>query len=353
MKKTHVYLASPYSHKDPAVMEWRYRQAVRAAAALMGPQHVVFSPIAHSHEIGKATRTETGHEFWLQQDLPWLDRADELWVLCLDGWAMSRGVAEEMAYARKFDKAIRHVRPADLGMEEAFPVAFEDTQTFGELPLGEQLKKNAEDEAAAAQAWRESVMARDAARCPDSAADFDKKNERTEEARRLREWLFNFDPAQPGADKTVVALISSGGTGGSKPSNPKDIIGVRKAPLSCVPMNVVAEVGVGMLEGASKYGRHNYRAVGVRSSVYFDATMRHLIAFWEGEDLDPDSGAHHLAKALTSLVVWRDAQMQGMCEDDRPPRSVPFYNGLNAHAGRVIDRNADKNPHHYTIKDAA
>ena len=61
MKKIHVYLASPYSHARPEVMEWRYRQAVRAAAACMSPTTVVFSPIAHSHEIGKTMDTATGN----------------------------------------------------------------------------------------------------------------------------------------------------------------------------------------------------------------------------------------------------------------------------------------------------
>jgi hypothetical protein len=138
----------------------------------------------------------------------------------------------------------------------------------------------------------------------------------------------------------------------TKPTNPKDIVGIRKAALSTVPMGVIAEIGVGMMEGAAKYGRHNFRAVGVRSSVYFDATMRHLIAYWEGEDIDPDSGMSHIAKALTSLAVWRDAQMQGMCTDDRPPRSVPFYAGLNEKAAQIIDKHADKNPKHYTIEDS-
>jgi hypothetical protein len=151
---------------------------------------------------------------------------------------------------------------------------------------------------------------------------------------------------------------------GVKLSNPKDSVGVRKAPMSCLPMNVVAEMGTAMLEGAVKYGRHNFRAVGVRSSVYYDATMRHMIAFWEGEDLDPDTveldadgdpvpgtGVPHLTKALVSLAVWRDAQMQGKCTDDRPPRSVPFYPRLNAAAASAIDRHADKSPRHYTIAD--
>ena len=136
---------------------------------------------------------------------------------------------------------------------------------------------------------------------------------------------------------------------GDKPTNPKDLVGVRKAPMSTVPANVLAEIGVAMLEGASKYGRHNFRVVGVRGSVYYDGVMRHLMAWWEGEDLDPDSGMSHVTKAITSLVVLRDAMMQGKFTDDRPPRAMPFYPALNAGAGDIIDRYADRNPTHYTI----
>jgi hypothetical protein len=90
--------------------------------------------------------------------------------------------------------------------------------------------------------------------------------------------------------------------------------------MSTVPMVVLYEVGLGMLEGACKYGRHNYRVIGVRGSVYYDATMRHLAAWWEGEDADPDSGLSHITKAICSLVVLRDAMIQGKFNDDRPPR---------------------------------
>lgn len=137
-----------------------------------------------------------------------------------------------------------------------------------------------------------------------------------------------------------------------KPSNPKDAIGIRKAPMSTVSAAVLAEVGVAMLEGAAKYGRHNYRAVGVQSSVYYDATMRHLMDWWEGVDTDPDSGMHHITKAITSLVVLRDAMIQGMLTDDRPPRSAEFYSRLNELAGAILDRHADKSPKHYTQADA-
>jgi hypothetical protein len=137
----------------------------------------------------------------------------------------------------------------------------------------------------------------------------------------------------------------------TKPSNPKDIVGIRKAPMSTVPANVLAEIGVAMLEGSCKYGRHNYRSAGVRSSVYYDGVMRHLMAWWEGEDIDPDSGMPHIVKAITSLVVLRDAQHQKMLADDRPPRSAPFYEDLNSLSGMIIDKHENKNPRHYTMHD--
>lgn len=143
-------------------------------------------------------------------------------------------------------------------------------------------------------------------------------------------------------------------SGETKLTNPKDIVGTKKAPMSTVPANVMAEIGVGMLEGALKYGRHNYRGVGVRASVYYDATLRHLMAWWEGEDLDPDSAAalSHISKAITSLVVLRDAMIQQMWEDDRPPSSAAFYAELNQKAAALIEQFADRNPKHYTIADS-
>lgn len=127
----------------------------------------------------------------------------------------------------------------------------------------------------------------------------------------------------------------------TKPTNPKDSLSIRRAPLSTVPANVIAELGVAMLEGAVKYGRHNYRDAGVRASVYYDATMRHLMAWWEGENIDRESGLSHITKAIASLVVLRDAMMQEKVEDDRPPESVEFYARLNRLAGQIIDRHSD------------
>lgn len=138
---------------------------------------------------------------------------------------------------------------------------------------------------------------------------------------------------------------------GSKPTNPKDVVGSKKAPLSTVSAPVMAEVGVAMMEGALKYGRHNYRGVGVRASVYYDATIRHLFSWWEGEDTDPDSGMSHVTKAIASLTVLRDAMINDKLEDDRPPVSPNFYAALNKRAEELLERYGHVQPHHYTIKD--
>lgn len=132
-----------------------------------------------------------------------------------------------------------------------------------------------------------------------------------------------------------------------KDSNPKDAVGVRKVPMSTVSGPVMMELGLAMMEGARKYGRHNYRDIGVRSSVYYDAAMRHLVAWWEGEDTDPDSEISHLTKAIATIMVIRDAQLHNKVVDDRPPKSPKgWVNYMNTIASKIIDRYPGaKEPH--------
>lgn len=115
----------------------------------------------------------------------------------------------------------------------------------------------------------------------------------------------------------------------TKPTNPKDALGIKKPPLHCLSGPVVFELGLAMLEGARKYGSHNYRSMGVRASVYFDAAMRHLWSWWEGEDVDPDSGQSHLIKAMACLLVVRDSQIIGNWVDDRPIKNPIDMNKLS------------------------
>lgn len=61
--------------------------------------------------------------------------------------------------------------------------------------------------------------------------------------------------------------------------------------------------------GATKYEDHNWRK-GYSWSLAFAAAMRHMWAFWRGEDMDPESSLPHLAHAafhmLTLLTFMRE-----------------------------------------------
>ncbi len=133
--------------------------------------------------------------------------------------------------------------------------------------------------------------------------------------------------------------------------NPKDALGAAKNPHGCVSRAVLAEVGLAMMEGSRKYGRHNYRVAPVRAEVYFEACNRHLDAWWEGEDIDSDSGLPHLVKAIASLFVIRDAIIQGCYYDDRPPKTPAKHWGWikKATAG-ILERLPESKPP-YTEKE--
>jgi hypothetical protein len=56
-----------------------------------------------------------------------------------------------------------------------------------------------------------------------------------------------------------------------KDTNPKDAVGSDKLPLHLWPESATMYGCLGLLEGMSKYGRSNWRAAGVRASIYYDA----------------------------------------------------------------------------------
>lgn len=70
--------------------------------------------------------------------------------------------------------------------------------------------------------------------------------------------------------------------------------------------------------------------------------------------MDPGSGLNHVTKALTSLVVLRDAMLQGSFTDDRPPQTLDvhkFMEDLNQATAEIIEKYKHLNPKHYTKDD--
>ncbi|MBF9235548.1 dATP/dGTP diphosphohydrolase domain-containing protein [Microvirga alba] len=139
----------------------------------------------------------------------------------------------------------------------------------------------------------------------------------------------------------------------TKPTNPKDLIGSGKLPVHLWPETATVLGAMALLDGALKYGRSNFRAIGVRSSIYYDAARRHLAAWFEGEDADPDSGLPHLAHALASIAILVDAKAAGKLNDDRMIAGGyrQLIDGMTMHVQRLKDQHAARDPRHYTIAD--
>lgn len=102
------------------------------------------------------------------------------------------------------------------------------------------------------------------------------------------------------------------------PANPKDLIGVTKAPIHLAPVAGIIHEAMAMRDGARKYGAYNWRAHEVIASIYVDACIRHIYSWLDGEECASDSGVHHLGHAKACLGIILDAMENDKLKDDRP-----------------------------------
>ena len=75
-----------------------------------------------------------------------------------------------------------------------------------------------------------------------------------------------------------------------------------KAEWHLVPWAAMQKVVQVLSHGAKKYSANNWQHVHSAWSRYFDAAMRHMIAWAGGESVDPESGMPHLAHAVCCLL---------------------------------------------------
>ena len=115
-----TYLASPYSHPDPAVRNQRFQAACKATAALIRAGAIVYSPIVHSHPLAEFG-LPTSWEFWERFDREHLARCDDMVVLKLAGWDQSVGVRAEIAIAKERNMSIRFAEPGQICLARDWP----------------------------------------------------------------------------------------------------------------------------------------------------------------------------------------------------------------------------------------
>jgi hypothetical protein len=91
---------------------------------------------------------------------------------------------------------------------------------------------------------------------------------------------------------TEVRTVSK--TGGHK--------GVKPQRHSLIPKDALDVISEVYAWGATKYADHNWRN-GYEWSKSYDALIRHLTAWWDNEDNDPESGLSHLGHAGFHVFV--------------------------------------------------
>lgn len=81
-----------------------------------------------------------------------------------------------------------------------------------------------------------------------------------------------------------------------------------KPRYSLLPMGTINQVVQVLEHGANKYEVGNWQRVPDSRNRYYDAAMRHIDAWWNGEKLDEESKLPHLAHAICCLLflMWFD-----------------------------------------------
>ena len=90
-----------------------------------------------------------------------------------------------------------------------------------------------------------------------------------------------------------------------------------KDPWDLAPWDAFREIVRVMAFGARKYGRGNWEH-GMAWSRLYAATMRHLTAWWRGEDKDAETGLPHLAHAGCCVCFLIAYGIRSVGNDDRP-----------------------------------
>jgi hypothetical protein len=103
-------------------------------------------------------------------------------------------------------------------------------------------------------------------------------------------------------------------------NNLKTLAAISKPRLSDVPPVSLFALGAAMSDGANKYGRFNWRDTGTTASVFYDAMMRHLADWYNGEDFANDSKVNHLGHIMASCAILLDSELHGNFNDDRDKR---------------------------------
>lgn len=94
-----------------------------------------------------------------------------------------------------------------------------------------------------------------------------------------------------------------------------------KSRLDQLPPKATVKLGEVFGYGAKKYGNWNWAEYAGEWSdqQLIGSTLRHLMAYQAGEDIDPESGLTHLAHAAANAMMLLELKINNKGTDDRNP----------------------------------
>jgi hypothetical protein len=90
-----------------------------------------------------------------------------------------------------------------------------------------------------------------------------------------------------------------------------------KPPLAVLPVAGIRAVANVQAYGNSKYKSYDDWRKGMEARRITSCAIRHIFAYLDGEDIDPESGQRHIAHAATRLLFLLQNEEDGVLIDDR------------------------------------
>lgn len=122
-----------------------------------------------------------------------------------------------------------------------------------------------------------------------------------------------------------------------------------KLPYDLIPTEAEEGLARVLAHGAKKYSPRNWEK-GMDWSIPYGALRRHLSAWWNGEELDKESGLSHLSHILCNTAFLIVYEQRGVGKDNRPviktidpknlPKTTELANQLDAYRKELVEKHS-------------
>lgn len=109
-----IFISSPYSSTNKELKEYRFKNLCEVCGLILNRGNFPLSPVVHGVPIAEHCDLPDDFDFWGDYCKKMIDISDRIYVLLTIGWDSSKGVKDEIDYAKKIGKAVFLVSPSKL-----------------------------------------------------------------------------------------------------------------------------------------------------------------------------------------------------------------------------------------------